>query len=275
MQPSKILISLFCVFVFAACEKKKEDDKKDSTETPTPQIEQGAMGPQGNQGPQGPAGPAGPQGPQGPQGPIGPMGLQGVKGDKGDTGSMGSTGATGAVGPAGAKGDRGEKGDQGIAGVQGVQGEPGAVGSVFPVDPVSYNFSAIAQRYYSPSIVAPLVFQLPRWTAYLVIPEALSVVPGGNAGTGWATVYVEGVTYCYQGNASSTAKPDGTTFVLSRFRKTPGDCWSAGSEAISGAQKISIGGAVTVTVSIAGGGCTIKAGSCIDTEALGIFGVYP
>ncbi|MGE0633075.1 MAG: collagen-like protein [Pseudobdellovibrionaceae bacterium] len=266
----KCILAVSFVFAFSACEKKKEDkDNNSSLPANEEQQQQPLQGPKGDQGIPGPQGPQGPQGLMGPMGPPGP---------KGDTGPAGATGATGLSGAKGDKGDRGEKGDTGAQGPQGVQGEqgvPGAVGSVFPVAPVEYTFSAVAQRYYQPSIGAPLVIQLPSWTAVFQIPASLSVVPGGNSGTGWASIYVAGYTYCYQGNASNNNMPDGTEFVLLRFRRTPGECWGSGTEAMSGEQKVTIGGAVTVTVSIAGGGCSAKAGTCIDTEAMGVFTVYP
>lgn len=249
-----LVLSLSCALF--ACDKKKEKSEDPASETPTEnENSQGTGGlPQGPKGDKGDRGDVGPMGPQGPTGAAGSPGLKGDKGDRGETGAQGPQGAMGVAGP---------------------QGEPGAVGSVFPVDPIEYRFTAIMQRFYLPSIVVPLTFQLPRWTAVFIIPEHFAVVPGGNSGTGWATLYLGGTTYCYQGNASSSNKPDGTAFVLSRMRKSPGDCWSVGSEAISGEQKISVGGAENVTVSIAGGGCTNMAGSCLNTEAMAIFVVIP
>jgi hypothetical protein len=99
---------------------------------PGPQGTQGLVGPEGKIGPQGLIGPIGPEGPEGKIGPQGLMGLQGDRGAQGLDGPEGKIGPQGLVGPIGGEGPEGKVGPQGEGGAKGDQGIQGAKGDQGP-----------------------------------------------------------------------------------------------------------------------------------------------
>lgn len=234
---------------------------------------QGPPGPQGPPGLQGPEGPMGPAGPQGPQGEVGPMGLQGLVGLRGEIGPQGPIGLTGAKGDKGEPGQKGERGEKGEQGMQGAQGEIGPVGGSYPLEPIQYQFTILASRFYNPSVMDPTVLQFPKWAKVLLIPEYFEVMPEGNSGTGWLVVQVGEKQFCYQGNASNNNATNGSQFVLKYFRDDTDSCWAKGAQKISGEQKVEIDPEKSTSVTISGGGCSSKA--CLTTHASAIFRVYP
>lgn len=124
-------------------------------------------------------------------------------------GDDGRDGAVGATGP------------QGVAGTNGSDGADGQDGedALTPVKTLTLQPS----RDYDPSAFSPVSVDL--GAGIYKLPEELPLT-AGVAGTGWASITLNGLRFCYQGDGKNNSDA-GTAFEYAGAFELPGECFSA------------------------------------------------
>lgn len=153
------------------------------------------------------------------------------------------------------KGPAGPTGPQGPAGSNGADGEDG-----LPQPPLFDFFDIEASRTYSPSTWDDGSLELGQ--GIYALPNSLSVVVG-NSGTGWASIILNEIRYCYQGGAASNSQ-ESDVFNYAGVVPSNKECFQQTPFKVE--PTFAVSDTATLTIAVNGGGC----GSlCADTEIEG------
>ena len=115
------------------------------------------------------------------------------------------------------KGPMGPQGEPGRPG-ESIQGERGQDGRNAEV--VSFELVLLTTRSYNPSVLP--VIEAEVGPGIVEIPDVIELVDGA-AGTGWATLRVGNLKYCYQGNGGNNNNA-GTAFVYKGAKEADKKC---------------------------------------------------
>lgn len=129
--------------------------------------------------------------------------------------------ACGDDGKDGAQGEKGMQGQQGSAGTNGSNGSDGKDGedALAPKQTLTLKPS----RDYDPSSFSPVSEDL--GAGVYSLPEELPLTTGV-AGTGWASITLNNMRYCYQGDGVNNSNA-GSKFEYEGAFELPGECFSA------------------------------------------------
>lgn len=114
-----------------------------------------------------------------------------------------------------------------------------------------------AARTYGPSTFSPQEYKLPSGI-YQLPPMLLA---NGNAGTGWASITIGTIRYCYQGDAPNN-NTESTRFILKGRGSSNIECFS---QTLKHSDGVFVTDTVTIVVAVHGGGCGTK---CKDTAII-------
>lgn len=152
-----------------------------------------------------------------------------------------------------------------VTGLQGPKGDKGDQGDPGPsVSGSEISMIVGASRDYDPSVFSPEDYDVEAGVYQL--PDTIDLI-AGVAGTGWVTVKLNGVRYCYQGDGKNNSDA-GTSFEYSHAEDLDtGNCTNGTSGSITVDKSfIAVLGDTVMTVDLNGGGVSSSIRTFTEVE---------
>lgn len=152
------------------------------------------------------------------------------------------------------------------AAVNGTDGQDGSAGA--DGEPAElYEVVIQASRTYSPSTFSPGLSEAPAGVYSL--PEVITLT-SGVAGTGWVSIILDGIRYCYQGNGRNNNDPGSAFQYRGAATDVNDECFEAGRTELPLERFVRSDDQIELQLNGGGVSSSIRTDSSVEAEILAL-----
>lgn len=154
-------------------------------------------------------------------------------------------------------------GEDGVNGQDGMDGQAGSDGEPAEL----YEVVIQASRTYGPSTFSPGLSEAPAGVYSL--PEVITLT-SGVAGTGWVSIILDGIRYCYQGNGRNNNDPGSAFQYRGAATDVNDECFEAGRTELPLERFVRSDDQIELQLNGGGVSSSIRTDSSVEAEILAL-----